>query len=207
MRIEVWADIVCPWCYIGKRRLESALARFSQPVDIVWRAFELDPNAKPVRDEVGNAERLAQKYRIPVERAQMMIDRVTAMAADDGLEFHLDRARSGNSFDAHRVVHLGREHGVAPAVLERVMRAYFSEGEAIGDRDVLARIAPEAGLSPDEVRDVLATDRYATDVRADETRAHELGITGVPFFLIDERLAVSGAQPADVLVAAMRKAA
>ena len=152
-------------------------------------------------------ERLAKKYGVPLSRAQMMIDRVTAIAAEDGIEMHLDRTRSGNSFDAHRLVHLARERGIAEPLLERVMRAYFTDGEAIGDREVLARIAPEAGLPADEVRVLLDGDRYADAVRADEARARELGITGVPFYLVDDRVGVSGAQPVDVLVEALRRGA
>jgi predicted DsbA family dithiol-disulfide isomerase len=209
LRIDIWSDIACPWCYVGKRRLEAALAQFEHrdQVKIHWRAFELDPSAPRVRDETEPyAARLARKYRVAPSQAQTMIDRMTRTAAEDGLDFHFERARSGNTFDAHRLVHLGEVRGVQDAVKERFLRAYLSEGHAIGLPEVLAPLAVEAGLDRDEVREVLAGDRYAAEVRGDERLAQELGISGVPFFVLDQRLGVSGAQPAEVLRGALAEA-
>ena len=137
LRVDIWSDIVCPWCYIGKRRFEAALAKFEHAADveIVWRAFELDPSAPRVREEGSYAERLANKYRMPVPQAQAMIDRTTGLAAAEGLEFRFDRAKSGNTFDAHRVLHLAHERGVQDALKERLMRGYFTDGAAIGEVD------------------------------------------------------------------------
>lgn len=207
MRIDVWSDVVCPWCYIGKRRLEAALKRFphAAEVELVWHAFELDPGAPRAYDEIGNVAMLARKYRIPARQAQEMIDRVTRVAATDGLAYRLDIARLGNTFDAHRVIVMARERGLQGAMMERLMKAYFSEGQPIGDPATLAALGDEVGLERDEVAAMLTSDRFADEVRADETLARSLGITGVPFFVFDQRLAVSGAQPADVLLGALER--
>jgi predicted DsbA family dithiol-disulfide isomerase len=162
LTVDVWSDIVCPWCAIGKRRLEAALAKFPHrdDVEVVWRAFELDPSAPPVRSE-DNVARLAEKYGRSKAEAEAMLANVTDVAARDGLDFQLARARSGNTFDGHRLLHLALERGVQGAVKERLLRAYMTEGEAVGDRDVLVRLASEAGLDAAEARAVLETDRYA----------------------------------------------
>jgi predicted DsbA family dithiol-disulfide isomerase len=205
LRVDVWSDIACPWCYVGKRRIEAALARFPHEVELVFRSFELDPNAPRTRSDASQAEYLAKKYRVPLAQAQQMIDRMTRTGAEDGIEFRFDRVRSGNTFDAHRVLHLAREKGVQVAAKERFMRGYFSEGVAIGDADAIVPLAVDVGLAESEVRDVLAGDRYAADVRGDEQLAAELGIGGVPFFVIGGRLGVSGAQSPDVLLGALEQ--
>jgi predicted DsbA family dithiol-disulfide isomerase len=207
LRVDVWSDIVCPWCAIGKRRLEAALARFPHrdDVEVVWRAFELDPSAPTVR-EGDNAARLAEKYGRTKAQAEAMIQSVTDTAAKDGLDFQLSRARSGNTFDGHRVLHLAAERGLQDAVKERLLRGYMSEGQAIGEHDVLVRLASEAGLDAEEVRAVLASDRYAREVREDEETAQRLGIHGVPFFVLAGKYAFSGAQPADVILRGLDQA-
>lgn len=209
LRIDIWSDIACPWCYVGKRRLEAALARFPHrdAVDIVWRAFELDPAAPRVRDAtIPYAERLARKYGKPLAEAEGMLRRMTDVGAGEGIDFHFERAQSGNTFDAHRVLHMAGERGVQGAVKERFLRAYMTEGEAIGEPEALARLAAEAGLNRDEVRSALAGDKYGSDVRADEKEASALGIHGVPFFVIAGRYGVSGAQSPEVLLAALTQA-
>jgi predicted DsbA family dithiol-disulfide isomerase len=209
LRIDVWSDIACPWCYVGKRRLEAALTDFPhrEAVEIVWRAFELDPSAPRERDtKVSYAERLSKKYGSSVAEAEGMIARMTAVAATDGLDFRFDKIRPGNTFDAHRVIHLARERGNQDAVKERLLRAYMTEGEAIGDPETLVRLAGEAGLDPEEVRALLASDANVKEVRADEDEARQLGISGVPFFVLGGRYAVSGAQPAAVFLGALDRA-
>jgi predicted DsbA family dithiol-disulfide isomerase len=197
---------VCPWCYLGKRRFESALARFEHrdDVEVVWRSFELDPDAGP-SSSVPPAERLAAKYGMSVEDAQANHDRLTALAAEDGLEYHLDRTRGGNTFDAHRLIQLGKARGIQDAVKERLMRAYFTDNVAIDDRETLIRLAAEAGLDADEARATLASDDYADAVREDEELARRIGINGVPFFVLGRRYGVSGAQTSDVLLEALDK--
>lgn len=207
--IDIWSDVVCPWCYIGKRRLEAALAAFPHrsDVQITWRSFELDPSAPPVIDSrLSHAERLAKKYGMSVSNAEAAIQNMTQVAAADGLEFHLEKARSGNTFDAHRVLHLALVRGVQDAVKERFLCGYMTEGAAIGEPESLVELAGQAGLDREEVRAMLASTRYAPDVRAEEEQARSLGISGVPFFVIAGRYAVSGAQPASVLLGALEKA-
>ncbi|HEY0714119.1 MAG TPA: DsbA family oxidoreductase [Polyangia bacterium] len=209
LRVDIWSDIACPWCYIGKRRLEAALDRFAHAdeVEVIWRAFELDPTAPKERDPAAShAARLAKKYGLPVARAEAMIQQNAQIAKGDGLEFQPEKIREGNTFDAHRVVHLGAERGIQDAVKERLMRAYMCEGQLLSDHETLVRLGAEAGLDANEVRETLASDRFATAVRGDEREARALGISGVPFFVLDGRYGVSGAQPADLLLSALTQA-
>jgi len=207
MRVEIWSDVVCPWCYIGKRRFAQALAGFPHrdQVEVVWRAFELDGQA-PAERSGGYAENLAAKYGVPLPEAQRMIDTMTATAALEGLDVRFDRARPGSTFDAHRLLHLAAERGVQDDVKERLLRATFTEGEPIGDHETLVRLVAEAGLDADEARAVLASDRYAAEVRGDERQAQAYGISGVPFFVVDGRYGVSGAQPAAALAQVLAQA-
>lgn len=209
LRVDVWSDIACPWCYVGKRRFEAALASFAHrdAVELVWRAFELDPSAPQERDpSVSHTERLAKKYRVSVAEAEAMHARLSEVARGEGLDFHFERIRSGNTFDAHRVVHWARSCGLQDAVKERFLRGYLTEGEPIGDRETLVRMAAEVGLAADEVRALLASDAESDAVRADEAEAQEAGIHGVPCFVFGGRYAVSGAQTKDVLLSVLQKA-
>ena len=209
LRLDIWSDIACPWCYIGKRHLELALTGFAHAdrVEIVWRSFELDPKAPAIRDTTQSyPERLAAKYRVTTAQAQQMIDRVVGAGARVGIELHYDRVQSGNTFDAHRLLHWALERGAQGALKERLMRGYMTEGAAIGDRDTLVGLARDVGLDADEARAVLADGRYADAVRADQALARELGITGVPFFVLAGRLGVSGAQPVETMAAMLTKA-
>ena len=213
VKVEIWSDVVCPWCHIGKRRFEVALARFPHrdAVDVEWKAFELDPGARsaapgdPV-SPAGYAERLARKYGTSVSGGQQMTDHMTQQAAAEGLDFRFDLAVRANTFDAHQVIHLAAERGVQNVVKERLLTAYFSEGEAVGARETLVRLAAEAGLDADEVRAALQDQRYADAVRADEAEAASLGISGVPFFVVDRKYGVNGAQSADALLQVLERA-
>jgi predicted DsbA family dithiol-disulfide isomerase len=207
MKVEIWSDVVCPWCYVGKRRFETALASFEHrdDVEVRWRSFELDPDAPAVR-EGDPVQGLADKYGMSRAQALAANARLTDMAVAEGLKFHLDTARGGNTFDAHRLIHLAAEKGIQDAVKERLMLAYFTENEPIGDSDTLTRLAVDAGLDEVEVKSVLASDQYATDVTADEQQAVAYGISGVPFFVIDGRYGVSGAQSPEVLLQTLRTA-
>lgn len=201
MKVEIWSDIACPWCAVGKRRLEAALERFAhaEEIDVRWRSFELQPDA-PALQEGDYVTRLADKYGIDRGQAREMIERMRATAAGEGLSFDFENIRPGNTFDAHRLLHLAHDHDRQDAVKERLLSGYLEEGAAIGEHDELKRLAVEAGLPGDEVTAVLDSDRYAAAVRADEQRARRLGVTAVPFFAIDERFGVPGAQPADTLL-------
>ncbi len=207
MKIEVWSDVVCPFCYVGKRRLEAALGAFAHrdDVEVVWRSFELAPDAPAETGEPIDAM-LARKYGMDLAEARAANVRVTAMAAEVGLEFRLDRARSGNTFDAHRVLHFAAERGLGGEAKERLLRAYFCEGRAIGVRDELVALGVELGLDDRELSVALAGDDHAEAVRADRREARELGVEGVPFFVIDRRYAVSGAQPDAVFAEALARA-
>jgi predicted DsbA family dithiol-disulfide isomerase len=206
MDIEIWSDIACPWCYVGKRRFEAALAAFEHrdEVSVTWRSFELDP-AAPAQRTVDSATHLAQKYGMSRDEALARQRSLAEVAAGDGLDMRSDLARGGNTFDAHRLVQLAKAHGAQVAMKERLMRAYHTEGAPIGDPETLLRLALEVGLPADEVRDVLATDRYAADVREDERTAMELGINAVPFFVVDRRLGAAGAHPAEALGELLRR--
>jgi predicted DsbA family dithiol-disulfide isomerase len=207
MNVEIWSDVVCPWCYIGKRRFERALASFGHPgeVTVTYRSFELDPDA-PAQRTGSHAEHLAGKYGMTVAEAEQAGQQMTERAAADGLEFRFDLMRGGNTFDAHRLLHLANDHGLQREVKERLLRAAFTEGLPIADQPTLVRLASEAGLPAAEVQAVLDGDAYADAVRADEQQAARYGITGVPFFVADGKYAVSGAQPPEVLVALLQRA-
>jgi predicted DsbA family dithiol-disulfide isomerase len=206
MHVEIWSDIACPWCYVGKRRFEAALAGFEHrdDVTVTWRSFELDPTA-PRERAVDGATHLAEKYGTSREQAVAMQQRMTDVAAEEGLEFRFDRARAGNTFDAHRLIHLAAAHGMQDAMKERLMAAYLTEGEPIGDPEALARIAIDAGLPEDEVRELLAGDRFGAEVRDDERTAAQFGIHAVPFFVVDRALGASGAQPSEVFAELLRR--
>lgn len=207
MEVEIWSDVACPWCYLGKHRLEAALEGFEgrDEVNVTWRSFELDPQAP--REGVDVATHLAQKFGMTREQALESQRRLAELAAPEGLELHLDQARRANTFDAHRLVHLAAEHGIAGPVKERLMRAYHSEGEPVGDPGTLTRLATESGLDADEVASVLHGERFADAVRDDEREAASLGIDGVPYFVVDRRFAARGAQAPEALLELLRHAA
>lgn len=210
VKVEIWSDVVCPWCAIGRRRFATALAGFAHrdDVQVRWRSFELDP-AAPREREGERAAHLAGKYDVSLEAARRMEDRMAATAAEDGLRFRFDLARDGNTFDAHRLLHLAWETGGAAlqdAVKDRLLRAAFTDGEPVGDPDTLVRLVAGAGLDADAARAVLDGDRYAEDVRADEALARRYGISAVPFFVVDDRYGISGAQPVEVLGQALDRA-
>jgi predicted DsbA family dithiol-disulfide isomerase len=207
VEIEVWSDVVCPWCYIGKRRLETALSRFERQdlVRVTWRSYQLNPSA-PKTTQEATRDMLARTYGVSTAQADAMQARVTGVAAQEGLRYKLELTRSENTFDAHRLLHLAKEHGVQDALKERLFAAYFTEGASLGDTDTLTGLAVQAGLDRDLVAGVLARGDFADAVREDAQRATALGIQGVPFFVIDGRLGVSGAQPAEVLLQALEEA-
>jgi predicted DsbA family dithiol-disulfide isomerase len=203
VKIEIWSDVVCPWCYIGKRRLESALREFEHAdgVEIAWRSFQLNPDA-PDR-AVPTRDYLVRRFG---PQAEAMTARVADLARAEGLELNFDRALTVNTFDAHRGIHLATERNVASAAEERLMRAHFTEGADLSAPETLASLLGEVGVDPDDVRGVLAGTEYADAVRADVEEAYALGATGVPFFVIDRTYGIPGAQPAEVFLGALRKA-
>ncbi|MFC4856470.1 DsbA family oxidoreductase [Actinophytocola glycyrrhizae] len=201
MKIEVWSDIVCPWCYIGKRRLETALAGFDHPVDVEWRSFQLDP-AFPRDQAIPVYEGLAQKFGAADVRE--MTERVTELAAVEGLHYDYDHAVMVNTFDAHRLTHHAKAQDLGGEMHERLMRAQLVEGETVNDVDTLVRLSEDIGV--EGARAVLTGDRYTSEVEADIREARLLGATGVPFFVLDRRYGVSGAQPVEVFESALQQA-
>lgn len=207
MRIDVWSDILCPFCHLGRRHLELALEQFehADEVSVIWHSFQLDPEA-PARVEGSNVQRIAQKYGVSVEDATASQEQLAADAAAVGLDYQWEKAVGGNSYAAHRLIHFARFQGVEGKVTDRILRAWYSEGASIGDKEVLLELAVEAGLDAEEVRGVLESDSFGHEVRSDIAVARQIGITSVPTFVLDQKFGVPGAQPVDVMLNAIRYA-
>jgi predicted DsbA family dithiol-disulfide isomerase len=207
MQVEIWSDPVCPWCYLGKRRFERALESFDHrdEVTVVYRSFELDPSAPPGATSP-TVERLADKYGMTAGQADDAQRQMEQRAAQDGLEFRMDSLRSGNTRDAHRLLHLAKAHGVQAELAERLHRAYFTEQASIFDHSSLTELAVEAGLDRDDVIRVLGSQEYGDAVDTDEAMAQALGVNGVPLFVIDRRYGISGAQPPEVITGVLDRA-
>ncbi len=201
MKVEIWSDVVCPWCYIGKRRFERALARFdgASDVEVTWRSFQLNPeHPKGVRQ--AHDTYLAAKIGTTMEHVRALNDRVIGLAAAEGLDYDFERYQVVNTWDAHRLTHLAKARGLGSELQERLLRAQLVEGEVLDDRDTLTRLATEVGLEADEARHVLGSDAYAGAVQDDLDDARRLGVNGVPFFVIDRRFGVSGAQETELFL-------
>jgi predicted DsbA family dithiol-disulfide isomerase len=208
MRIDIWSDIVCPWCYVGKRRFETALAAFDQRdgVEIVHHSFQLNPTAS--REQTSSRrDVLMKKYGLTASQMEATDARMTQIAADEGLDYRLEGTVTGNTLDAHQLVHFALEHGRQDAMIERLYRAYFSEQRSVFDAASLADLAEEAGLDRDAALAALRERRYEDAVQHDIDIARQIGITGVPFFVIGGKYGVSGAQPSTVFLEALAKAA
>jgi predicted DsbA family dithiol-disulfide isomerase len=195
MRVDIWSDIVCPWCYVGKRRFETAVAAFDAgAVEVVHHAFQLNP-AAPREKQTSRREMLMQKYGLTEARVDELDAQMTQTAAEEGLEYRLQGTVTGNTLDAHQLVHLAKEQDRQDAMLERLYRAYFSEARSVFDPDSLIELTHDVGLDRDTARTALLEGRYVAAVRNDIELAQRIGISGVPFFVIDGRYGVSGAQP------------
>lgn len=207
MEVEIWSDVVCPWCYLGKRRFERALDGFEHrdKVQVVYRSFELDPSAPPGLT-TPTVDMLAQKYGMDPAQAEDAQRQMEQRAAADGLTFKMAGLRSGNTRDAHRLLHLAKASGRQDELMERLQRAYFTEQGSIFDHESLTELAVEAGLDRDEVAEVLASDAYSDHVDTDEAMARALGATGVPLFVIDRRYGISGAQPPETIAGVLAQA-
>jgi predicted DsbA family dithiol-disulfide isomerase len=207
VRVEIWADVVCPWCYLGKRHFERALEGFQHrdQVEVVYRAFQLDPSF-PQGETVDVADMLAEKYGMTRAEAVEKNREMEERAAAAGLEYRLEGRRAGNTLDAHRLVHLAGRRGVQGEVVEALFKAYFTDERPVFDRDTLVDIAAEAGLDAAEAREVLASGEFAAEVDAEQRAARDIGANGVPFFVIDRRYGVSGAQPAETFAKVLDQA-
>ena len=207
LRIDVWSDVVCPWCYIGKRRLEAALDRFEHTgeVEVHWHSFQLDPS-HPKGERRPVFETLEQKTGAPPAQVRAMTRQVTELAAAEGLSYDLERAVSVNTIDAHRLSHLAAAHGLGDQMHERLLRAHLCEGETVDDPDTLVRLGTEIGVPEDEIVRTLNSDAYADAVQADFDEARRYGATGVPFFVLNRTYGLSGAQPTETFLSALRTA-
>src|SRR5687768_2531664 len=207
MQVEVWSDVVCPWCYIGKRRLESALEQFPHrdQVEVIWRSFQLDPSV-PEGTTHATLPALAAKYGTSEEAMRANMARVEDVAAGEGLAYHLADGVSGNTLLAHELLHLAAEHGLRNQLKERLFHAYFEEGRPVFDIDSLVPFAVEVGLDEAEVREALTDRRFLAAVREDGATGQALGATGVPFFVVDRRYGAAGAQPAELLLQILERA-
>lgn len=206
MRVDIWSDVVCPFCYIGKKRLEAAAKESGIELEVYWHSFQLDPEA-PVRQEVSNSERLAQKYGRSVAEVEDMQRNIAAMAKQEGIEFNWEGANSGNTLNAHRIIHLAQSKGLGNEAQEAFFYSYMTQGLPIGERETLEDVAARIGLNPVEVDDLLDSDEFADFVKFDQEVARDqLKVTGVPFFVFDQRIALAGAQPKEVFLQVLEKA-
>lgn len=207
MKVDIWSDVICPWCFVGKRNFEKALEMFehSDDLEITWRSYELDPNAPAVREGT-YTERIARKYGLEPGAARAAMARMVNAGAEAGVQFTFDTMRPGNTFDAHRLLHFAKPHGKQHELKEALFQATFEEAQAIGTSEVLEEIAVSVGLDRAEVKALLAGDEYATEVRFDERVAQNIGITGVPFFLVDDAYGIPGAQDPQVYVNILNRA-
>jgi protein disulfide-isomerase len=200
MKIEVWSDIMCPFCYIGKRHLELALKQFPEmEVELVWKSFQLDPTITPQPGKDVYSY-LAERKGMSLEESKQMHQHVVDRAAEVGLVYNYDKAIIANSFDAHRLLHLAKRNGKGNELKEKLLAAYFTEGKDFGDKQVLTQLGLEVGLKEEDIHTVLFTDMYAREFQADIQEAQEIGVRGVPFFVFDRKYAVSGAQPIEAFV-------
>lgn len=206
MQVEIWSDVMCPFCYIGKRKFETALDQFphKNQIDIVWKSFQLAPDQETVTDKTVH-QYLAERKGWTLEQARQMTDHVTALARQVGLTYHFDKAVTANSFDAHRFSHVAKKHGVQDQAEERLFAAYFTEGKNTADHETLVQLGQEIGLDTQEVSAVLQSDQYADAVQTDIYQARQLGVQGVPFFVFNRKYAVSGAQDSPVFSGAIEK--
>jgi len=204
VKIEIWSDVVCPWCYIGKRRLEHALGEFehADQVEISWRSFQLNPDT-PVGTSTPTMEYLAQRFG---SQGKAMIDRVAGIGREEGLDLNFDKTLTVNTWDSHRLLHLANDLGLGDAAKERLLHAHFTEGADLSDSDVLVALLAEVGVDSERARAVLASREYHDAVRDDIEEAQRLGANGVPFFVIDRKYGISGAQPAETFLHALRTA-
>jgi len=206
MKIEIWSDVMCPFCYIGKRNFETALARFKdkEEVEIIWKSFQLDPTLPEVAQESQHDYLVKSKGMSPAQ-VESMLENVTRMAKRAGLDYHLDRSVMVNSFRAHRLIQLAKNEGLGDEAEERLFRAYFTEGLDIADTDTLTRLGKEIGLDEGDIQEALTDNRYAELIRNDIEEAQALGIRGVPFFVFDRKYGVSGAQPPEQFLQTLEK--
>lgn len=206
LKVQIWSDIMCPFCYIGKRRIEEALNQFEnkEAVEIEWKSFQLDAGFIPSTDD-NLAEHLAEKYRKDTDWAQNMLDNMTQNAKTAGLDFNFEKAVLANSHNAHRLLHLAKKHHLANELEELLFKAYLTDGKNLNNLDTLSELGIEVGLEAEAVAQVLHSNAYSNDVKQDIQQANAIGVQGVPFFVFDNKYAISGAQPATAFLQTLEK--
>jgi predicted DsbA family dithiol-disulfide isomerase len=206
MKIEIWSDVMCPFCYIGKRKFEKALEHFAhkEEVEVEWKSFQLDPG---IKTETGKSihQFLAERKGITLEKAKEMNAYVTGIAEKVGLAYNFDKAVVANSFDAHRFSHLAKTKGLQNEAEERLFSAYFTEGKNTADVATLAKLGEEIGINPDETKAILQSNAFEDEVRGDIQEAQQLGVSGVPFFVVNRKYAISGAQESEIFLQMLNK--
>lgn len=207
MNINIWSDVRCPFCYIGKKKFEMALEKFphKDKVEVTWRSFQLDPNLQ-TRTDVNAIEHLSEAKGISQKQAEGMQNNVTQIAKEVGLDFDFEKAVVANSFNAHRLIQFAKSKGLGNEIEEQLFKAHFTEGKNIDDKETLTQTGIAIGLDGNEIREMLASDAFAKEVKQDEMQAQSIGISGVPFFILNNRYAVSGAQSPDVFLQALSQA-
>ena len=207
LKVQIWSDVMCPFCYIGKRKIEEAITQFEnkESIEIEWKSFQLDPSFVATPNET-IADHLAEKYGRDIDWAESMLENTAQTAKSNGLDFHFEKAILANSLNAHRLSHLAKKHNLSNELEELLFKAYFTEGKDVNDWNTLQEIGQKAGLHIDEIKQLIETDTFTKEVRADQQEAQSLGVTGVPFFVFDNKYAVSGAQPTDVFLKTLEKA-
>lgn len=207
MQVEIWSDVMCPFCYIGKRHFETALEKFADnnAVEITWKSFQLDPSL-PEKEELDHKQYLIERKGLPKDQVQSLLDHVTQSAAQAGLDYHFEKVITVNSFNAHRVIQMAKTKGLDDAAEERFFKAYFTEGRDIADRDTLVELGQEIGLTEAEVTEALTNEMYSGNVNRDIYEAQQIGVRGVPFFVFNRQYAVSGAQPSEAFTQTLDKA-
>lgn len=206
LKIQIWSDIMCPFCYIGKRKMEEALSQFDNKnsVAIEWKSFQLDPRFVSTPNET-LADHLAEKYGRDSDWAESMLENTAQTAKSNGLDFHFEKAILANSLNAHRLLHLAKKNNLSNDLKEQLLKAYFTEGKDVNNWNTLQEIGQKAGLQIDEIKQLIDTDLFTKEVRHDQQQAQDLGVTGVPFFVFDNKYAISGAQPTDVFLKTLEK--
>lgn len=207
LKIQIWSDVMCPFCYIGKRKIEEAITQFENKdsIEIEWKSFELDPSFVATPNE-SIADHLAEKYGRDTDWAQSMLENMTENAKNSGLDFHFEKAILANSLNANRLMHLAKKHNLSNELKELLFKAYLTDGKDVNNWNTLEEIGTEVGLPIDEIIELITTNDYTKEVREDQQEAQKLGVTGVPFFVFDNKYAVSGAQPTEVFLKTLEKA-
>lgn len=207
MEIKIWSDVRCPFCYIGKRKFEAALERFpmKDEVKITWKSFQLDPSLETVTG-MNNLDYFVRTKGVSVEQARQMFNRATKMAREAGLDFNIEQSIPANSFMAHRLIHLAQSRDLGSEIEEALFKAHFTDAKNIDEVTVLVEVADSIGMDAEEVKNTLESDAFAYEVKQDELEAHNIGVKGVPFFVLNDKYAVSGAQPTEFFLETLEKA-